>query len=129
MKILKIITIISFLLVPAVDEKKMLNFMTILGSIYSYILRIFNPNLDKNPLWCMVAICVIGVLILFYKSKQYKDRYLTIFYFIVLALTSILYSNIIYNKPTLSFIIVFGIFIISSLIIIIQNFKISMKKD
>lgn len=127
MKILKIISIISFLLIPAVDEKKMLNIMTLFGSIYTYIFQIFNPNLDKNPTWCLIAICTVGVLILFYKSKQYIDRYFLILYFIVLSLASILYSNIIYNKPTLTFIVIFAVFIISSLTLIVWNFKRSEK--
>ncbi|OPB91082.1 hypothetical protein BAZ10_15080 [Elizabethkingia occulta] len=129
MKILKFISIISFLLTTGVNEKAMPNIMVMLISIYLYISELSVSHTSKETFWFIIMILIIAVLIIFYKCKAYKDRYILILCFISLCMATILFSKILEDyKPTVTFIITSGIFIISSLALIIWNFK-PLKKE
>ncbi len=129
MKILKIVSIISFLLINGVNEKAMPNIMVMLVSIYLYISELSVSHTGKETLWFIIMLLIIAVLIIFYKCKVYNDRYILILCFISLCMATILFSKILDDyKPTITFIVISGIFVISSLALIIWNFKPLKKK-
>ncbi|MDV3500534.1 hypothetical protein CMU88_09360 [Elizabethkingia anophelis] len=128
MKTLKLIFIFSFLLISGVGEKALPNFMYMLIFLSTFFLDIFNPNLGSEPLWFITIVLTIVVLIIFYRCKAYRDRYILILCFISLCMAAILFSGVLFNKATLSFIITTTIFVISSLALIIWNFKPLKKK-
>ena len=123
MKILKIIFILSFLCIGGVNEKMTSNSTIILASIYGSLEAISSPYLHLDVFWFISAILTVCVLILVYRSKVYKERYLLVFYSFVLAVTTIYYSEILYYKATPYFIVTSTIFVISSLALIIRSFK------
>ncbi len=123
MKALKLISIISFLLISGVGDKALPNFMYMLIFLSTFFLDVFNPNLSSEPLWFITMVLTIIVLIIFYKCKAYRDRYILILCFVSLCMAAILFSGILFNKATISFIITSGIFVVSSLALIIWNFK------
>ncbi len=124
MKALKIIAIISFFLIGGVNEKGTLNFMIIPMGIFVFFSEVFDGNIELESLLGFLMILVlVGTLLVFYRSRKYKDRYIMILCFISLSLFSTYLSGIIYHPPTLWFIVTSGIFIIASLTLIVWNFK------
>lgn len=130
-KTLKIIAIISFLLICSIDQKGF-PISTIL-IIYSFVSfqELFNSGNQNDILWegIMLPILIIGTLITFYKCRENKDKYIQLLCFIALLLSIINLTGICnpnnYFKPSLpiSFILPMVIFVISSLILIMKNFK------
>ncbi|SIT21399.1 hypothetical protein SAMN05421786_109104 [Chryseobacterium ureilyticum] len=130
-KILKVIVIISFLLICSIDQKGFPILITLI--IYSFVAfqeLFYYGNID-DIFWegIIFPILIIGTLITFYKCAQYKDRYIELVCIIALFLSIIILTGILnsynYYKRILpmSFIIPASIFIISSLILIVKNFR------
>lgn len=127
MKNLKIISIISFLLIGGVHEKAVINLLVFPYSLVDFFGCIFNNNLNINTiLGFIMALALLGTLIIFYKSQ---DRNLLILCFIALTAFSIYLSGILDHKPTIYFVVTFAVFIISSLILIVRNFKLPDKNS
>ena len=128
-KSIKIIAIISFLLTCSIDEKGLPIMVTLL--IYSFvsIQEIVYYGHLHNILWegLIYLPLVIGTIIVFFNTKKYKERYLQVFCFISLLMTSIPLTGCLdidrYNHIKLDFIIPLSVFIISSLVLIILTFR------
>ncbi|OPC66413.1 hypothetical protein DSC47_09830 [Elizabethkingia miricola] len=119
MKILKIISIISFLLIGGVNEKSTMNFLAFPYIIFSFFSDLFNGNLEVNiVLGFLMILALIGTLIIFYRSINQK---ILILCFIAMSLFSIYISGILDSKPNIWFVVTSAIFIISSLMIIIKS--------
>lgn len=131
MKILKILSIISFLLLEGVDQHGTFTIILMLLTIYQFFHDLFQLNFDIDlSLGMLATVLVIITLVIFYKCRRYKDRYVQLLCFICLLICSIYFSGIMkYNIITGSYIITFLIFIISSIALIIWNFKSPEKEN
>ncbi|WP_146063263.1 hypothetical protein [Halpernia humi] len=132
-KILKIIAIVSFLIINGIQENGTINF----GLILMYFFAFFH-DITHFPsfgiFWeGVITIPIIGTLITFSLCRKYKDRYLLLFCFIALLAIIPLLTGILdphnYKRISLDFIIPTSIFIISSIILIVLNFRKPTKKD
>jgi hypothetical protein len=123
-KTLKIISIVSFLLICGLDEIGLPIFISI-----PYMLMIFFQDLSDSDNWILVgySIFIILTLIFFLSCRQYKDRYLLSLCFITLLTVAFIQTGISnlenYIRITNWFIFPSAIFIISSVLLIILNFK------
>lgn len=128
MNIKKVIVIISFLLICSIDQKGFPILITLI--IYSFVAfqeLFYYGNID-DIFWegILFPILIIGTLITFYKCAQYKDRYIELVCIIALFLSIIILTGILNSYKRIlpmSFIIPASIFIISSLILIVKNFR------
>ncbi|WP_454059356.1 hypothetical protein [Elizabethkingia ursingii] len=122
MKNLKIISIISFLLIGGVHEKAVINILAFPYLLFEFFGELFGGRLGIDMLSALlIVITLAGTLIIFYKSQ---NKSLLTLCFITLTLFSIYFSGILDHKPTIYFVVTFAIFIISSLILLVRNFKI-----
>ena len=129
MKIIKLLCIISFLLISSLGD----NGQPIIIILFLYCYQLINDLLHftttPSIFWeGIIVIPVIGTLIILAFFKEYKNKFLL--YLCILALlisiielTGIINSSRSTVRSTLSFTIPFIIFIISSLILIINYSK------
>jgi predicted MFS family arabinose efflux permease len=129
MKYLKTLSIISFLLINGLGEHGIPTFAGIGLCVYQFLSDIleFIHNNDKEISWLLgligiSAIIFISIILL---SKQYKDRYLLVLSFAALLSIQIYMSGVLryYNKVEPWFIFPLLAFIITTIIIIVKNFK------
>lgn len=131
LKVVKIISVISFLMICSLDKDDLPVFIYMLLALYQFITDIISLSFSQHEiLWeGITVIPIIGTLYIFLKCKKFTDRYIILFCFI--ALLSILISFIIpgvyYENSTpklrLSFIIPFTGFIIASIFSIVLVFR------
>ncbi len=127
MKALKIISIISFLMIFSMNPKGFPVFIILLICLVDFVQSFTYNNLGISWETGTLAILTIGSLIAFLKCRKYKDRYSFIFCFIALLIAALFLSEAFnqnnYERISFGFVIPLAIFIISSLILIIKNFK------
>lgn len=131
-RILKIISIISFLLIEGIQLHPTINLIMLLLYAYTLVDNIVLLSPISDTSWeCLLIIPIIGTFIVVLLLKKYKDRYLTLLCLIALLFTAILLSGIYdqnnYQRISYSLIIPFLIFIASSLLLIVLTFR--NKKD
>ncbi|MGG7470143.1 hypothetical protein ACVVIH_16200 [Chryseobacterium arthrosphaerae] len=136
MNILKIISVISFLLIGSLDPKGFPAFIMVLIYLVDFVQSFTYSNLGISWEGGIVGISVIAMLIFIVKSNSYKNRYFLLLCFAGLLGAAINFTGILnlgehYNMATfLWFIIPFSVFIISSLLLIAKNFnKIDYQTD
>ncbi|MDV3566616.1 hypothetical protein CMU71_06855 [Elizabethkingia anophelis] len=121
MKTLKFISIISFLLIGGVNPKGTINILAFPYMLVEFFAELFNGNLGMDMLLALVIVITLtGTLIIFYKNQ---NRGLLILCFITLSLFSVFLSGILTSKPNLWFILTAGVFIVSSILLIIRSPK------
>lgn len=126
MKTLKTVSFISFLLISGLQEVGLPIFISI---VYIIVNLVINSNNSDIDFWIgsLLGISIIGTLIIYLFCKKGKDRFLSLFCFIALLLAVLFltgatdFTN--YKRISLGFVIPLLIFIISSVWIIILNFK------
>ncbi|PRB00510.1 hypothetical protein CQ046_18780 [Chryseobacterium sp. MYb7] len=131
LSVIKIISVLSFLMICSVDRDDLPVFIYIIFGLFQFINDIVSLSFSQHTiLWEGIAmIPLIGTLYIFASSGKFKDRYLMLFCFI--ALLSILFSLIVpsifykdnISKLRLSFIIPFIIFVIGSIYTLLLVFK------
>ncbi|SEF95924.1 hypothetical protein SAMN05421847_1135 [Halpernia humi] len=128
-KILKIVLVTSFLFSEGLGEHGNLNFAILLLYLYQFIHDIITFANYHKIFWegGSLSIPTIATLIIISKCKFYKDRYLLLFCFIALLIAIIFMTGILnfdsYNKLTNGFLFPASIFIISSVWLVILNFR------
>lgn len=129
-KILKIISIISFLLICGIDQKGFPVFIALLIYLFVFTQELFYSGNSNDIPWeaLIIPLLIIGNLIVFWIYKIYRDKYFIVLCFIALLLSTFVFTGITnpYNYHQdlpLSFILPMSIFIISSIILIVKNFK------
>ena len=126
MRILKIICIISFLLIEGIQQHASMNFGMIILYLYQFFHDIVNLRNVQNIFWSggLISIVIIITLITLYTTKRYTDRFIVIFCIIFLFFC-IIYIDGIHTLQNLKigFIFPFVVFVISSISLIILNFK------
>lgn len=126
MKTLKIICIISFLLIEGMQQHASINFGMVTLYLYQFFHDIINFHNVQNIFWSggLISILVIITLITLYTTKNYSDRFIVIVCIIFLFFC-IMYIDGIHSLQNLKigFIFPLVIFIISSFLLIILNFK------
>lgn len=130
MKIFKLISIVSYMMICSIDSKGFPIFVLLLIYLVDFFQSFTYNNLEISWNSFITCILTIGTLSVFLKCRKYKDKYLLIFCFISLLLSTIIYtgilnpSNYYYQNQSLKwFAIPFFVFVLSSLSLIILNFK------
>lgn len=130
MKILKLISIVSYMMICSIDPKGFPIFVLLLIYLVDFFQSFTYNNLEISWNSFITCILTIGTLSVFLKCRKYKDKYLLIFCFISLLLSTIIYtgilnpSNYYYQNQSLKwFAVPFFVFVLSSLSLIILNFK------
>ena len=129
MRLLKMISIISYLLIGGIQQNGLPNFGVILLFGYQFFHDIFMYPFTQNPIFwegiiaILVLVCLIGIRI----SKKHTDRYLLILYFIILIIAGLFFTGInnsvnLHRISNLEFIIPSIIFLISTIALIILIF-------
>lgn len=135
LKIIKIISVISFLMICSLGKDDLPIFVYILFSLYQFINDIVSLSFSQHDIFWegIIAIPIIGTLYIFLSYRYYKDRYLMALCFIALLsivislmIPSTYYSDIM-SKLRLSFIIPFIIFVVSSIYTVIHIFRNKIK--
>lgn len=128
--ILKIIVITSFLFICSIDQVGLPIIIEIFIFLYQFVNDIIVPS-SIGIFWegGLLTGLVISSLIILWLCKIYKDKYILLLCFIALLSSTFMFTGIFnpynYYKRTLpiSFILPMSIFIISSTILIVKNFK------
>ncbi len=126
MKTLKIISVVSFLLIFGTQEVELPIFISILYIIVNLLVNTNNLELD---FWIfgLLGISLIATLIIYLLCKKGKDRFLLLFCFIALLVSALFLTGAFdqnnYERISFGFVIPLLIFIISSLIVIIKDFR------
>lgn len=131
LKIIKIISAFSFLMICSLGKDDLPIFVYILFSLYQFISNIISLSFSQHDIFWegITAIPIVGTLYIFLSSRDYKDRYLMLFCFIALLsiVISLMVPNIYYrdiiSKLRLSFTIPFLAFMISSISLIVLTFS------
>lgn len=130
MRLLKMISIISYLLIGGIQQNGLQNFGVIFLFGYEFFHDIFMYPFTQNPIFwegsitILVLLCLIGIRI----SKKHRDRHLLILYFIILIIAGLFFTGInnsvnLHRISNLGFIIPSIIFLISTIALIILNFS------
>ncbi|QBO57778.1 hypothetical protein NBC122_00946 [Chryseobacterium salivictor] len=130
MKFLKIICIISFLLIEGMQMHTSINFGIIVVYLYQFLHDIISFQNFNNIFWQggLLSVFTLGNLILLYRSRSYLDRYTVVFCIISLFFCSIYLDGIDrFSNFNIGFVIPFAIFLLSSILLIILNFKKKVK--
>lgn len=129
-KILKVISAISFLLICSPDKEELPVFIYLLLFLYQFINDIVSLSFSKHDIFWqgLTVIPVIGTIIIYLRCIKYKDRYLILFCFIALMsilIVSILASPVLNCQKLLqiSFCIPLVIFIGSSVLSLLLIFR------
>lgn len=130
-KILKIISIISFLFICSIDQMGLPIIIVIFIYLYQFINDIISSSNSVVIFWegGWLTLLTIGTLITFWLCKTYKDKYLFLLCFLALLLSTTMFTGITnyynYNRTTfpISFLLPIFIFITSSVSLLILNFK------
>ncbi|EQB90973.1 hypothetical protein HZQ19_02965 [Elizabethkingia anophelis] len=123
--ILALISIVSFLLIPGLHYDS-------LPTIFFYIVDVISSLFIESPkieivLQFILIICIIGAFTVFLSEK--KNRNLKIFCFIALMIFAVYFSYIWDGAQiTTWFVVDILVFMISSLLIIIKDFKKELQK-
>lgn len=130
-KLLKIIAIISFLIIPGLQENAIPNFALLLIFLFQFFSDIINQEL--SIFWeGFISIPIIGTLITFYLCEKRRDVYLQIFCFIALLMSILILSEIAYpsnfHRISYEFIVPLVVFIITSILLIVKSFFGTIKK-
>lgn len=126
MKTLKIVSVISFFLISGVQEVGLPIFISILYIIVNLLINSNNSDLD---FWIggILGISIIGTLIIYVLCRKGRDILLSLFCFIALLLAVLFLTGATeptnYKRISLWFVLPFSTFIISSVAIIIINFR------
>lgn len=118
--ILAIISVISFLLIPGLHYDS-------IPAIFFYLIDVISSLFMESPkieiiMQLALIVCLIGAFIIFLSEK--KNKYLKIFCFFTLLIFAVYFSHIWDgSKSTIWFVVDSLIFIISSLLIISNDFK------
>ncbi|MCL1675297.1 hypothetical protein KRE40_15480 [Elizabethkingia meningoseptica] len=118
--ILAIISVISFLLIPGLHYDS-------IPAIFFYLIDVISSLFMESPkieiiMQLALIVCLIGAFIIFLSEK--KNKYLKIFCFFTLLIFAVYFSHIWDgSKATIWFVVDSLIFIISSLLIISNDFK------
>ncbi|KPH11493.1 hypothetical protein [Chryseobacterium sp. ERMR1:04] len=128
MKVLKIISIFSFLLINGIQENGTINFGIILMYLFAFLHDITHFPVIGIFWEGFIAITIIGTLITFILCRKYKDRYLQLFCFLSLLIGTVYLTGVSvpenYKRVSSSgFLPTISIFIISSVWVIILSFK------
>ncbi|WP_268848163.1 hypothetical protein [Flavobacterium aestivum] len=121
--ILKIVSIVTFLLIPGLDENTVPNFAFIALCLFQSFHDIFNNSI--HIFWeGLILIPILTALVIFYKSKNYKILFIC---FLILLLPLTYATGLIKNYARIDFWFVFtyGTFIITSIAVIL----LAQKKD
>ncbi|MBW4359632.1 hypothetical protein [Flavobacterium taihuense] len=126
-KILKIIAITSFLMIPGLDENGTPNLAFMMLCLFQFFHDIFNAS--TVIFWeGFIIIAIIAALVVFLISKSYK---ILLFSFLVLLIPLTYASGLITNYARINFwfLFTFLIFIISSIwVIILAQKKVILKR-
>jgi hypothetical protein len=115
--LLKFISILSFLLINGVQENGVPNFAILLIYLFQFFSDVFSNT--AAIFWeGLITIPIFGLLILFLRSKNYKDL-LSCFLSLLVVLVYITGVLNNYHRIGLTFIIPLLIFLISSIYVIL----------
>lgn len=126
MKTLKVISVVSFLLIFGLQEVGLPIFISILYIIVNLLVNSNNPDID---FWIggLLGISLIATLIIFLLCRKGKDRFLLLFCFIALLVSSLYLTGVFdqnnYERISLGFVIPLLTFIVSSILLIVKNFR------
>mgnify|MGYP003612183535 CR=1 FL=1 len=129
MKVLKIITLMSFLFIEGVQLHGTLNIVTLFIYLYQFISDIITFSHPSKIFWSggLFGALVILTFVVVFSCKNYIDKYLLLFCFFALLITILVFSGVLYpenwHRISYGFLISFIIFMASSIILILKNFK------
>ncbi|WP_157255308.1 hypothetical protein [Pedobacter sp. Leaf216] len=129
MRYLKILSIISFLLINGLGEHGIPTFAGIGLCMYQFVSDLLNyihyKNIEISWSLGLVGISTIASILIILLSRRYKNRYPLLVSFIILCCTGVYMCGVLrhYDKIQPWFIYPFLVFVISSVILIIKNFK------
>jgi hypothetical protein len=130
MKYLKIASIVSFLFIEGTSLHGVPTFAAIFLCIYQFLNDIITLPHHHEVSWMLgligfsAIVCLLAILF----SRRYKDRILLILAFIALTIIEGYISGIFnYHKITVWFVFPLLIFIVSSVMLVILNFKFPKK--
>ncbi|VFB03873.1 Uncharacterised protein [Chryseobacterium taihuense] len=126
MKPLKIISIVSYLLICSTDQKGFTIIIMLLIYLVDFFQSLTYNNLGISWSSFIFSTLTIATLFIFFKCKQYKDKYLQIFCFLILLISLTVFSGIFnfnYSISNLYFLLPFLIFITISVTLIFMSFK------
>ncbi len=136
MKALKIISILSFLFTMGLHQHTSYILIILLLNIYSFIesVTVFSSILNWDGF--LFSVLTILTFIIFIKCRGFQERYLQLFCFFALIVAGLLLTGTEnsenFKRIDIYFLLPFSFFIISSIIIILANFRlilIRMKKN
>lgn len=126
MKVLKILSVISFLLINGLGEHGIPNFAGILISLYEFAKDIITLPHNYEISWGLGLFSIVRIvcLLIMIISKKYRDRYLFLISFITLIALEIYSSGVLsFHKMTFWFLFPLLLFITSSIMLIVIHFK------
>lgn len=127
MRLLKIITVTSFLFINGLGPHGIPNFAGIPLCLYQFTIDIFNSFSHKYEIsWLLglVGVSTIGAISIVLFSKQYKDRYLVAVALSILLCSEIFLSAVLHHhKLIFWFIFPFLVFIASSIALLLKSFR------
>lgn len=126
MRILKIVSLLSYLSITGLQEHS----IPMVGAIVYYWVNLFS-NIQyripiSDPSWeSVIVIPLTIVLLIFFFSRSYKNRYLAVFCFITLVIFALYLSGLVNYFENLNayFLIPFLIFLASSILALKIQFK------
>lgn len=123
----KIIATLSFLFITGLHQHTSFTIIIIFLSIFSFIQSLFMFSSTLGWESFIYSILIMSTLVIFIRCKRFQDRYLQLFCFIVLTIIVILFTGVYnpenYKRIGIYFILPFLLFVISSVFIILINFK------
>ena len=126
MRLLKMLSVTSFLLTTGVGEHAVPNFAFVPFCLVAFLKDIINYQRYKEISWdlgfySIVVICCICIIIF---ARKYKDKYVLFIAILTLVAAQIYTSEIINErKLTLWFIIPFSFFVLWSVLIMMKSFR------
>ena len=125
MRLLKILSVTSFLLISGLGQHAIPNFVMIPFSLEQFLQSIATKHGDQ--IWWDLAVYSIGVIFcicIIAFSRKYKDRYMLLASLVILLVVEIYTSEIFHhNKLIFWFIFPFLIFFITSSLLVLKNFR------
>ena len=125
-KILKIVAVISFLILPGLHENGVPHFGFLLFCLLQFITDLFSNS--SSIFWQgFLVVPILTTIVIFFISKNYK---ILAFCFLGLLISSMFTTGLIYNYKRIDFLFLFMylIFIISSIGVIILVQKTTVKR-
>ena len=117
-KILKIISILSFLLIPGLDQNGIPNFALLTFYIFQFFNDLFN-NSSANIFWDgLITIPIVVGLFVFYKWSNYKILFFC-FIGLLISLTYVVGLFINYTRINFWFVFMYTTYVASSITVVL----------